>query len=125
MKYSIELPENKIKQVLKRHLVTQGWNPGIVRKTHRGFVIIATRGDERWIISIKGEESPNFVESFVIALGSSLFTMEDAKTKHSVALPDTMPFRNLWHRLPFLAKKRAGITAIFVNKDNKLIETEQ
>jgi hypothetical protein len=88
-------------------------------------VIVATRGDEKWIIAIKGEESPNFVESFVITLGSTLLSMEDSKTKHSIALPDTTPFRNLWHRLPFLAKQRAGVTALFVNKENVVNETEQ
>jgi len=116
------LSENVIKQLLKVHLISEGWKTEMYRKTHHGLDVIALRGEEQWVIIIKGEESADIVESFISALGSIVHVMEDPNSKYSIALPDTMPFRRLWERLPFLTKQRTGITALFVNQSGSVVE---
>ena len=56
------------------------------------------------------------VNYFLHILGEILQRMNDPNAKYSIAFPDIMQFHNLWNRLPSLAKKRIGISAIFVNQ---------
>jgi hypothetical protein len=46
--------------------------------------------------------------------------MEGKDTKYSIALPDMAQYRDLWSKLPALAKKRTKITALFVKKSGQV-----
>ena len=60
------------------------------------------------------------VNYFLHVLGEAPQRMDDPHAAYSIALPDLKQFRNLWGRLPQLAKQRTGITAIFVNEDGNV-----
>jgi hypothetical protein len=55
------------------------------------------------------------VNYFLAVLGETLQRMRNPQAKYSIALPDIPQFRGLWRRLPELAKRRTGITALFVS----------
>ena len=95
----------------------------IIRRITQEIDIVANRDDMQWIIAVRGEESHDFVDTFDSILGSVVHIMDDPHKKFSVALPDTMPFRRLWERLPALAKTRTNITALFVSENGKVTET--
>jgi hypothetical protein len=116
------LSKNKMKQILRNYLISQGWSTEITRRITHEIDIVANRDDMRWVIAVRGGESRDFVESFDSILGSAVHIMEDPNKKYSVALPDTMPFRRLWERLPVLAKTRTSITALFVSESGKVTE---
>ena len=61
------------------------------------------------------------VNYFLAILGETLQRMDDNKAKYSIALPNLKQFRNLWNRLPKLAKERTKIGAIFVSEDGQII----
>lgn len=60
------------------------------------------------------------VNYFLGVLAETLQRMDDPNAKYSIALPDVKQFRNLWNRLPLLAKKRTGITEIFIDEQGKV-----
>lgn len=116
------LSRDKIKQILRNYLYSEGWSTEIVRRITKEIDIVANRDDMQWVIAVRGEESHDFVDTFDSILGSAVHIMEDPHKKYSVALPDTMAFRRLWERLPVLAKTRTSITALFVGEDGKVTE---
>lgn len=118
------LSEKRIKLILGTFLALQGWSHEIAELKNSGIDIEAKRGKERWIIEINGAESltPAVVSSFVSLLGKILQRMDDTNCKYSIAIPDTKPFRRLWERLPSLAKRRTGVTALFVSPNGTVDE---
>jgi hypothetical protein len=50
--------------------------------------------------------------------------MDDPQAKYSIAVPDLKQFRNLWSRLPALAKQRTTISALFVNRGGAVDEVQ-
>jgi hypothetical protein len=92
----------------------------------RGIDLHARRGEERWIIEVKGSGSldPMRVNYFLGVLGETLQRMDDPKAAYSIALPDLKQFRNLWKRLPILAKQRTKITALFVKGDGHVQQVD-
>jgi hypothetical protein len=118
------LSENGIKHSLNVWLVSEGWRPKIVWDNARGIDIDDTKGGQRWIIEVKGRGSYEQmrVNYFLTVLGEILQRMKDGKAKYSIALPDLKQFRNLWERLPQIAKERIGITAIFVDQNGNIDE---
>ena len=82
--------ENTIKQILRFHLVLQGWNVEITRRLDYSFDVVAVRGSERWVIEVNSIKNNSLVNSFVSALGELLQRMDvdDPNTKYSVAFPD-------------------------------------
>lgn len=78
----------------------------------------ATRNGERWLIEVKGPGSrPEMrVNYFIGILGETLQRMDDPKAHYSIAFPDMQAFRNLWAKLPSLAKQRTGIDLILVDE---------
>jgi len=118
------LSEDAIKGILEKWLVAQGWNVKVVWGHVHGIDIDAIKENKRWVIEAKGQGSlnPMRVNYFLGILGETLQRMEDPNAKYSIALPDIQQFRNLWGRLPFLAKSRTGITAIFVDRDGNVRE---
>lgn len=62
------------------------------------------------------------VNYFLAKLGETLQRMSDPNAKYSIALPDMPQYRNLWNRLPRLAKERTGISVLFVNEKKEIEE---
>ncbi|MCT2195991.1 MarR family transcriptional regulator [Paenibacillus sp. p3-SID1389] len=120
------LREDNLKQILKDYLHSDGWETQIAWGRVPGIDINAIRGNERWIIEVKGLGSSNAmnVNYFLGVLAETLQRMDDPNAKYSIALPDVKQFRNLWNRLPLLAKKRTGISAIFIDEAGNVNESE-
>ncbi|MBK1681766.1 hypothetical protein [Rhodocyclus tenuis] len=110
------LHEEEIKRILHDWLVDQGWQVEVAWGKAHGADIQATRGEELWIIEVKGIGSlaPMRVNYFVAILGETLQRMQHSCAKYSIALPNVQQFRRLWSRLPPLAKERTQISALFV-----------
>jgi len=100
----------------------QGWQTRVAWGGTHGIDIEARRSSERWIIEVKGSGSlnPMRVNYFLSILGELLQRMDDPSARYSIALPDLNQFRNLWSRLPNLAKQRTTIDAIFVAEDGMI-----
>lgn len=116
------LSEEAIKKILNDHLLGQGWQTEVAWGDAHGIDIDARRGSERWIIEVKGSGSlnPMRVNYFLSILGEMFQHMDDPAARYSVALPNMQQFRNLWMRLPALAKKRTAIDAIFVSENGMI-----
>jgi hypothetical protein len=116
--------EDKIKHWLKEWLVAAGWHAEVVWARDRGIDVVAFRDAKRWIIEVKGIGSlPAMrVNYFLAILGETLQRMSDPESKYSICLPDVQQFRNLWARLPQLAKERTQITALFVDTSGQVTE---
>jgi hypothetical protein len=83
-----------------------GWNVGSLRRREAGS-LDAMR-----------------VNYFLGVLGETLQRMDDPKASYSIALPDRKQFRNLWNRLPVLAKQRTQITALFVSDGGQVEQSD-
>ncbi len=118
------LSEDSLKKAIEKWLKDQGWHVNVAWSNQPGIDIEATRNGERWIIEVKGRGSrpPMRVNYFLAVLGELLQRMCDPKAKYSIALPDLEQYRRLWERLPQLAKKRTGISALFVDNNGKVQE---
>lgn len=118
--------EDNLKQILKDYLHADSWETQIAWGRTPGIDINAIRGTERWIIEVKGLGSISAmnVNYFLGVLAETLQRMDDPNAKYSIALPDVKQFRNLWNRLPLLAKKRTGITVIFINEQGNVSVSE-
>ncbi|EID44023.1 MULTISPECIES: hypothetical protein [Anoxybacillaceae] len=120
------LSEDEIKEILNNYLISNGWNTQVAWGKSQGIDIDAFKGKERWIIEVKGcgTRSAMRVNYFLAILGETLQRMSDPNAKYSIALPDMQQYRNLWERLPRLAKERTGISVIFVNEDKGIEEVK-
>jgi hypothetical protein len=118
------LPEREIRQILVNFLASKGWNHELDEVINCRACIKLTRGKEKWLIQIKGNESTStaIINSFVSVLGGILRRMDDQNCKYSIALPDTKPYRRLWERTPVLAKDRTQITALFIDQTGAIEE---
>lgn len=116
------LSEDSIKQVLEKRLKKEGWRVEVAWGRQRGVDIKAEKGGRRWLIEVKGRGSRSAmrVNYFLAVLGETLQRMNDPKAYYSIGLPDLDQFRGLWDRLPELAKRRTGITVIFVDESGKI-----
>lgn len=116
--------EDNIKRHIETWLITNGWSAQIAWGRTRGIDIVAQKTQLRWLFEVKGIGSlPAMrVNYFLCMLGELLQRMDDPTAKYSIALPDLAQFRNLWKRLPQLAKQRTNITAIFVTSEGHLEE---
>lgn len=121
------LSEDEVKAHLAAWLQSQGWEARVAWGKARGVDILATQGERRWIIEVKGLGSlqPMRVNYFIGMLGETLQRMADPEAKYSIAMPDVGQFRGLWERLPQLAKQRTQITALFVTNQGTVSEDPQ
>ena len=117
------LQEDSIKEIIDTYLINNGWRTEVAWGKKRGVDILAVRGNEKWIIEVKGcgSLSAMRVNYFLAILGETLQRMDDRSARYSIALPNLQQFRNLWSRLPKLAKERTQIDAIFVSEDGQII----
>ena len=111
------LQEEDIKRVLTDWLTAEGWSVETAWGHATGVDIDARRGEQRWMIEVKGPGSrPQMrVNYFVSMLGETLQRMDDPDARYSIALPDMAQFRGLWARLPELAKRRTTIDLLLVD----------
>lgn len=118
------LSEDEIKEVLEKHLKSNGWNTSIAWGHAHGVDIDAIKNNKRWLIEVKGPGSrqPMRVNYFIGILGEILQRMNDPGAKYSIAFPDLDQFRGLWERLPALAKHRTQITILFIDRDGTVEE---
>jgi hypothetical protein len=120
------LHEEPIKTILNSWLQNHGWKTKIAWGKAHGIDILATKDTRKWIIEVKGcgSRNPMRVNYFLAILGETLQRMDDADAKYSIALPDMQQYRNLWSRLPVLAKERTDISAIFVSENGEIVFDE-
>jgi len=120
------LTEDELKTHLKKWLEADGWEVTIAWGRKPGVDIKATKTDRCWLIEAKGCGSLNAmrVNYFIGILGELLQRMTDDQASYAIALPDMPQFRGLWNRLPSLAKKRTGITALFVSANGQVQRIE-
>lgn len=109
--------EDQIKEHINAWLQSDGWESTTAWGKSRGVDILAVRGEQRWVIEVKGpaKSPPMRVNYFLAVLGEILQRMDDPATRYSVAFPDMKQYRGLWERLPFLAKQRTSISVLFVD----------
>lgn len=117
------LSEDEVKAVLQKWLEADGWTTEIAWGRTPGIDIDARRGEERWIIEVKGPGSrqPMRVNYFIGILGETLQRMDDPHAQYSIAFPDMQQYQGLWERLPALAKERTEISVLFVKSDGRVI----
>jgi len=116
------LSEDRVKAILRDWLASEGWQSTIAWGHSQGPDILADRGQERWLIEVKGSGSrPQMrVNYFLAVLGELLQRMDKPETRYSIALPDMPQYRGLWQRLPPLAKARLTLTLILVKSDGSI-----
>lgn len=116
------LSEDFLKKHLENWLIQNGWKVQVAWGHSQGIDICAIQDNKRWVIEVKGEGSrqPMRVNYFLAILGETLQRMNDPESDYSIALPDLKQFRNLWDRLPNLAKQRTGISILFVDSSGKI-----
>lgn len=118
------LQEEAIKHILTDLLRADGWDVQTAWGHKRGVDIDAKRGNERWLIEVKGPgaHSQARVNYFLGILGETLRRMDDASARYSIALPDMKQYRDLWHSLPKLAKERTSIDMLLVDSAGNIEE---
>lgn len=116
------LSEDILKKHLEGWLIQNGWKVQVAWGHSQGIDICAVQDSKRWVIEVKGEGSrqPMRVNYFLAILGESLQRMNDPESDYSIALPDLKQFRNLWERLPALAKQRTEISILFVDRNGNI-----
>ncbi|MGD0696493.1 MAG: hypothetical protein ABSB82_16855 [Terriglobia bacterium] len=121
------LEEDTVKELLQRHLESQHWQVTVKRGQTKGIDVEAKKASERWVIEAKGwgkgseQQQGNY---FLTALGELLQRMERDDTKYSLAFPDIPRYRALWDRLPSFAKRRTGISCLFVDSEAQVVEVQ-
>jgi len=118
------LSEDEVKRKLQAWLEGIGWNVVVTWGRSHCINMDARQSGRRWVIEAKGRGSldPMRVNDFLGVLGELLQQMSDPQAKCSVALPDLPRFRRLWNRLPELAKRRTGFSALFVDDAGRVEE---
>jgi hypothetical protein len=125
-KYPNRLGEDEVKERLRQHLESNGWQVEVKWGKTPGTDVKATKGTARWIIEAKGwaggsEQQQG--EYFKDVLGELLQRMGIDDAKYSIAFPAIPRYQGLWKRLPDLAKRRTGISCLFVDEQGRVVES--
>lgn len=121
------LEEDQVKKLLQQHLESLGWQVKVRYARLQGSDIEATKDSSRWIIEAKGwagakeQQQGNY---FLCAIGELLQRMAFDDAKYSLAFPDLPRYRGLWGRLPELAKRRTGMSCLFVDRQGGIAEVQ-
>jgi hypothetical protein len=109
-----------VKQAVRDHLQSIGYEVTVAWARERGVDIMARRGNERLLLEAKGEAAagPQQVNYFLGALGELLQRMDDPEATYGLALPDHRQYRGLVERLPRLVFERLNLRVYFVQHDN-------
>lgn len=121
------LSEDEVKKYLENWLIGEGWQVQVAWGHSQGVDIKASQGTMKWVIEVKGGGSlqPMRVNYFLGVIGELLQRMDEPDTSYSIAFPDIQQFKGLWERLPALAKQRTKITALFVDRNGKVVHLEK
>jgi hypothetical protein len=121
-----KLSEDEVKKILEKYLAVNGWSVNISWGKSSGADIVAQKDLKKWVIEVKGcgSSNPMRVNYFLHALGEILQRTDNQETKYSIAFPDLKQFRNLWERLPQVAKDRTRITVLFINYNDSVFEQQ-
>lgn len=116
------LSEDEVKEKLKEHLEKEGWKTKVADGKKHGIDIEAIKGNQRWVIEVKGNGSlkPMRTNYFLAVLGEILQRMDDENTKYSIAFPNLREYKDLWGKLPQLAKDRTKIDMILVDENGEI-----
>lgn len=116
------MSEEDIKRIINDKLTAEGFTTEVAWGHQHGVDISAKRGEQRMLIEVKGPGSrpPMRVNYFLSILGEILQRMSDDKAEYYIALPDMDVYRNLWKRLPDLAKRRTQIRLMLVAEDDAI-----
>lgn len=119
---SDEFDEDAVKAAIKEWIEAQGWSVTVAWGKEHGVDMEARKGAERWLIEVKGPGSRQAMRHnyFLGILGETLQRMDDDKAHYSIAFPNMQVYRNLWERLPVLAKQRTGIDMLLVSENGKV-----
>ena len=121
------LEEDQVKQLLQQYLESRGWQVKVKWGQTKGIDIEATNATAHWIIEAKGWArgwEPQQGNYFTTAIGELLQRMEFDDAKYSLAFPDIPRYRGLWERFPSLAKRRTGMSCLFVDKQGGIVESQ-
>jgi len=119
------LEEDQVKGLLQRHLESKHWQVSVKPGQTKGTDVEATNATARWVIEVKGWGNGSEQQqgnNFLAALGELLQRMERDDAKYSLAFPDIPRYRRLWDRIPSFAKRRTGISCLFVDKEGRVVE---
>jgi len=125
---NVKTPELLSEDILKKHLQVwlegRGWETEIAWGKKPGVDILAKKENLVWAIEVKGIGSRDAmrVNYFLAILGETLQRMKDKDAKYFIALPDIQQYRNLWSRLPALAKERTRINILLVDHTGHVTE---
>lgn len=114
--------EEDIKKIINDKLIADGFVTEVAWGHQHGVDICAKRGDRQLLIEVKGPGSrPQMrVNYFLSILGEILQRMDTEDAEYYIALPDMEVYRNLWKRLPDLAKQRTQIQLMLVAADGSI-----
>ena len=121
------LQEDEVKRKLLRWLDKEGWQRvSVAMNKQHGADIVVQRDNIQWIIEVKGcgSRRPMRVNYFLAVLGEILQRMSKEHVKYSIAFPDMKQYRDLWEKLPRVAKQRTKISVLFVEKNGRVAELE-
>lgn len=114
------LTEDAVKEAVRGHLVSEGYEVRVAWGRERGIDIVATRAEPpgRLVIEAKGEAAlqPQQVNYFLGALGELVQRMDDQNARYGLALPENRQYRGLVQRIPALAWERLDLIAFFVRR---------
>jgi hypothetical protein len=115
------ITEDEVKEAVRAHLTTQGFNVAVAWGRVRGIDIDARHLDgRRYVIEAKaevGKNGPQQVNYFIGMLGELIQRMDDAHALYGIALPDNRQYQGLVDRLPALAKERLRLAVFWVRRD--------
>lgn len=116
------LSEDEVKNRITAYLEKEGWKSKVAEGKKHGIDIEAIKDNERWVIEVKGNGSrkPMRTNYFLAVLGEILQRMDDENTRYSIAFPNLMEYKNLWNKLPQLAKERTRIDMILVDEGGEI-----
>lgn len=119
------LQEDEVKHYLKIYLEENNWSiEKFADKNKHGVDIEAKRDGEKWLIEVKGcgSRQPMRNNYFISVLGEILQRMNDSNARYSIAFPDMKQYRNLWNKLPNIAKERTTIDMLLVDSKGNVKE---
>jgi len=118
------LGKRKIIKFLVEWLKKENWDLAINKSGLNPPDLVASKGDEKWIFTVKGHitEAASKSGNFYTALGEILQKMDGSITKYSVILADLEENRHFWRQFSELAKRRTRINALFVDYQGNVNE---
>lgn len=116
------LTEEQVKSFVNDYYITQGYQTTVAWGYTHGIDIVAQKDNEHLVIEVKGcgSRNPMRVNYFLAILGEILQRMDSETSKYYIALPKIQQYKNLWYRLPILAKQRTTINLILVDENGQL-----